>query len=373
MLVSIIIPTSNASDTIFEVLDSIRKQDYKEIEIIVVDNGSIDSTGEIVKKMKEEMNLPLRYMYFKDKLGHAGAINKGIEESKGDVILILHDDMVLGEENWISSMLKAIENDNVGIGSSLLVTPPEKLSKVNRVFSYIYILGWHRKIHGDIYKVPFSGLNNDMIKRKVIEKVGLPSNSYKFGMHDLDFSERVRRSGYDIILNPMVHVEHLLSFYQRSLKSHLKKAWQYGFPSFIILKRYKYLPNLDNLLFFLNFILFSLSFFLNFNFLFAISILFSVLTFPFEQPNFYGKKRYVLRSKKLIISYLIGLALFIISRNLFFLGVGGSLVAYRSISNSITSYRELKDPTISLAVLFLYPVWALINGFSLLVGIFKFL
>jgi len=65
-------------------------------------------------------------------------------------------------------------------------------------------------------EVLYSGLNKDLIRREVIEKVGLLVNSYKYGMHDIDFAERVRRAGYKIVLNPKGHVEHLLSYYQKS-------------------------------------------------------------------------------------------------------------------------------------------------------------
>ena len=374
-MLSIVIPTSNAEDTIGELLESIKAQDFHDdYEVIIIDNGSKDKTEEIVKKYID--HLPIRYYKYEEKLGHAGAINEGISKAKGEYILILHDDLVLGDRDWISVMLETVKKDErIGIASSLFITPVKKLrSTVNKIFSYIYILGWHDKVPNlPIMEVLYSGLNNDLIRREVIEKVGLLDNSYKYGMHDIDFAERVRRAGYKIILNPKVHVEHLLSYYQKSLKSHLFKAWQYGFPSAIILKRYKYLPNLDNLIYFLSVFFFLLSFFLPFYPLLFFVILLSLLTFPLEQPNFYKKNKYVIRAKKIAIGYLLGAIAYLIFHPLFFLAIGGSVILYRTVTSALISYKELRNLKVTLGVILLYPIWTLINGSSVLSGILKFI
>jgi len=75
-VLSIVIPASNAEDTIGELLESIKAQDFHDdYEVIIIDNGSKDKTEEIVKKYMD--HLPIRYYKYKEKLGHAGAINEG--------------------------------------------------------------------------------------------------------------------------------------------------------------------------------------------------------------------------------------------------------------------------------------------------------
>jgi GT2 family glycosyltransferase len=373
MLVSIVIPTSNGEATLPEVLNSISIQDYKNIEVIIIDNGSKDNTESIVRKFSKEVDFPVKYFKYENKLGHAGAINEGIKRASGDFILILHDDMKLGESNWISSMLKLFERNDIGVSSSLLITSPYRLSGINKVFAYIYILGWHKIVDIPIQEVYFTGLNNDIIRREVIEKIGKLDNSYPYSMHDIDFSEKVRRLGYKIVLNPKVHVEHLLSSYQRSLKSHLLKAWQYGFPSVLILKRYKYLPNLDNFLFFIFIIIFLLSFFIRFDILLFTSLIISLLTLPLEQPNFYRKNRLRIRGEKTTIGYILAILFSLIYKNLFFLILGGSIIAFRALKNSMESYRELNELKISIQVILFYFIWSFINGFAVFAGMFKFL
>ena len=49
-LVSVIIPTFNRADLVKETLESVREQTYRPLEVVVVDDGSVDNTGEVVEK-----------------------------------------------------------------------------------------------------------------------------------------------------------------------------------------------------------------------------------------------------------------------------------------------------------------------------------
>jgi glycosyltransferase involved in cell wall biosynthesis len=166
-LVSVVIPTSNGAQTIGTVLESLASQDYQNIEIIIIDNGSTDNTEGVVKGFMGKSSRPVKYFKYPNKLGHAGAINEGIRKTSGDVIIVLHDDVVLCQRNWVSSMLEVLNKDNVGVASSLFVTDPDELSGINKVFAYIYILGWHKpNVNISTQEVLYTGLNNDVIKRR---------------------------------------------------------------------------------------------------------------------------------------------------------------------------------------------------------------
>jgi len=211
-LVSVIIPTSNGAQTIGTVLESLASQDYRNVEIIIIDNGSTDNTEGVVKSFMSRSSMPVKHFKYPNRLGHAGAINEGIRKASGDVIVVLHDDVVLCQRNWVSSMLEVLNKDNIGVASSLFVTDPDELSGINKVFAYIYILGWHKpNVNISTQEVLYTGLNNDAIKREVIGRVGLMDETYRYSTHDIDFSERVRRIGYKIILNPKVCARHILS------------------------------------------------------------------------------------------------------------------------------------------------------------------
>ena len=87
--VSVIVPLYNAREVIRETLDSIRSQTWTEYEIVVVDDGSTDGSGEIVQKFDGS----LRYIR-QENAGVAAARNRGIRESSGKYVALLdHDDL----------------------------------------------------------------------------------------------------------------------------------------------------------------------------------------------------------------------------------------------------------------------------------------
>ena len=88
-LVSIIIPVYNGEDYINDSIKSALEQTYKNIEIIVIDDGSTDKTKKICESFKNK----IKYI-FKENGGVSTALNLGIKESKGEYISWLsHDDL----------------------------------------------------------------------------------------------------------------------------------------------------------------------------------------------------------------------------------------------------------------------------------------
>ena len=103
-LVSIVIPVYNGANYVAEAIESALNQTYKNIEIIVVNDGSTDKTENIAKSYGDK----IKY-YYKDNGGVASALNLGIKESKGEYISWLsHDDIYF--ENKIERQIKELEN-----------------------------------------------------------------------------------------------------------------------------------------------------------------------------------------------------------------------------------------------------------------------
>ena len=88
MLVSVIVPCFNSELYLSECLQSITHQTYKNLEIIIVDDGSTDNTRAIVFAINDER---IKY-YYKDNGGHSSARNYGIEKSSGSIIGFLDSD-----------------------------------------------------------------------------------------------------------------------------------------------------------------------------------------------------------------------------------------------------------------------------------------
>ena len=104
-LVSVICPTRNGAGHLRAAIDSVLKQDYPRIELIVIDGASTDGTLEILAEYGGE----LRYVSEAD-LGQSDAINKGMDLAKGEILAWLNDDdqYVSGA---VSAAVEAFVND----------------------------------------------------------------------------------------------------------------------------------------------------------------------------------------------------------------------------------------------------------------------
>jgi len=90
-LVSVIIPTYNRADLLPRAIDSVLAQDYAHWELIVVDDGSTDSTKEVVAEIGSRCSRPILYLGA-DHRGPSAARNLGIERSRGDFVCFLDSD-----------------------------------------------------------------------------------------------------------------------------------------------------------------------------------------------------------------------------------------------------------------------------------------
>lgn len=108
-LVSIIIPTYNSENYIIDTLESIDKQNYKNWECIIVNDGSTDNTENVVFSYIE--NKPGKFIYhFQENTGLSGARNKGLALSKGEYVQFIDSDDILFEDK-IEIMMNYYNNN----------------------------------------------------------------------------------------------------------------------------------------------------------------------------------------------------------------------------------------------------------------------
>ena len=111
-LVSIIMPIYNVSDYLKRSLDSIVEQDYENLDIILVDDGSTDGSGDICDayRKKDSRILTLH----KENGGQASARNVGLQYSRGELIAFIDSDDVVSPE-YISRMLRVMQEKQCDI------------------------------------------------------------------------------------------------------------------------------------------------------------------------------------------------------------------------------------------------------------------
>lgn len=205
--VSIVIPSFNSAHTLGQAIEACLSQDYPKdrLEIIIVDDGSSDNIGEIVKGFGIKC---IR----QERSGPASARNLGWRNSKGDVVCFTDADCI-PENNWVSKLIEHCNMDNTGAvaGSYSIHSSPYLLDK----FVHYEIQERHSRMPDYINSF---GTYNVMIKRQVLEATGGFNPEYhEASGEDTDMSYRIIKSGYKIYFARDALVNH----------KNILKLWRY--------------------------------------------------------------------------------------------------------------------------------------------------
>jgi glycosyltransferase involved in cell wall biosynthesis len=140
---SIITVSYNSGNTIADTINSVKGQDYKNIEHVFIDGGSIDETLAIINKEKSVLN---KIISGADK-GIYDAMNKGIENSTGNIIGFLNSDDFYTDETIITKIMKVFEDQSIDCvySNTHLVSENDKSKVVRRWKSSEYTSGSFRK------------------------------------------------------------------------------------------------------------------------------------------------------------------------------------------------------------------------------------
>lgn len=123
MFLSIVVPTKNEEKYLPQLLESVKKQTFKDYEIILADNGSQDKTRSIAEKFGCRITgggLPAR------------GRNEGAKIAKGDILLFLDADVVLDDENFLKKSLDEFIERNLGFAAPFAETSSSK--KMDKLF-----------------------------------------------------------------------------------------------------------------------------------------------------------------------------------------------------------------------------------------------
>ncbi|MCC5929842.1 MAG: glycosyltransferase family 2 protein [Cyclobacteriaceae bacterium] len=213
-LVSVVILNYNQWKVTEELLLSIEKISYQNIELIIVDNASAQNPAEIVETKYPDVE----FIRSEINLGYAGGNNLGIEEARGEYIFILNNDTELAQD-CIERLLESFQkNKTAGIvcPKILFFDQPDTVqyagfTDIHQITGRNRSIGYLEKDNGQFDiggKTFFAHGAAMMIKREVIEKVGMLPELYFLYYEEMDFSMTVRRAGYDIYYEPSSVVYH---------------------------------------------------------------------------------------------------------------------------------------------------------------------
>jgi len=131
MKVSIITATNNSQKTVEDCIKSIREQEYQNIEHIIIDNKSTDSTLNIINRNKKNNNFIKLISEFDN--GIYDALNKGINHASGDIIGFLHSDDIFYNCHTIFDIVSFLKKNKYdGVYGNLQYVKKNNTNKVVR-------------------------------------------------------------------------------------------------------------------------------------------------------------------------------------------------------------------------------------------------
>lgn len=121
-LVSVIILTYNSQELIEKCIKCINEQDYKNFELIIVDNNSTDGTKDILENIKTK-NSNHKIIFNRENLGYNLGNQIGINNSDGEFVVFINPDSFL-DKSWLSNIIQVFEkNQNTMIANGIIKNP----------------------------------------------------------------------------------------------------------------------------------------------------------------------------------------------------------------------------------------------------------
>ncbi len=168
--ISVVIPSYNRAHCIEKAIDSVLEQNVDGIEIILVDDGSTDSTRELVQ---EKYGEKVRYFY-QENQGIPGARNTGIQNARGDYVAFLDSDDYWRQDKLRQQMALVAEHVEYGLVATCCakIQQDGSLKERNRQGKS----GWVLK---DLFRANFIRTSSVIIRRDCFDGVGLFDESLK--------------------------------------------------------------------------------------------------------------------------------------------------------------------------------------------------
>jgi GT2 family glycosyltransferase len=220
-LVSIVIPFRDKPDLLSLCVNSILDHSmYQNFEIVAVSNNSRSSETFSLIRALEEKSDRFRCIEFNEEFNFSRVVNFGVEQSAGDYLIILNNDIEVISWDWIEAMLEHAQRDEVGAVGAKLYYPNNTIQHAGIIIG----LGGYAGHSHKQAKASSSGYFNRlqtihnvsavtgaclMISRAKYEDIGgFDEESFKIAYNDVDFCLRLREKGLLNVFTPYAELYH---------------------------------------------------------------------------------------------------------------------------------------------------------------------
>jgi GT2 family glycosyltransferase len=214
-LASVIIPNWNGAHHLPTCLDSLRRQTYPHVEVVVVDNGSTDGSLELLAQDYPKV----RVLALGENRGFAGACNAGMEASQGELLVLLNNDTEV-DAAWLEEIAAAFLRDpEAGTVASkmLLFDQRDTFHTAGDFYRVDGIPGnrgvWQKdtgQYNREAYVFSACG-GSAAYRRAMLDQVGVLDEAFFFSCEDVDLAWRAQLAGWRCVYAPQAVVYHKLS------------------------------------------------------------------------------------------------------------------------------------------------------------------
>jgi len=190
---SVIVPAFNEAVNIERSVRSLDESDYPEFEVLVVDDGSTDGTGDLV----ERLDLPRTRVLRQENLGKPAALNHGIEEARHDIVVMVDADTVF-EPGTLRELVQPFRETDVGAvsGNTKVGNRGRLLGRWQHIE---YVMGFNldRRLYDVLRCMPTVPGAIGAFRREVLVDVGGVSGATL--AEDTDLTLAVGRAGWRVV------------------------------------------------------------------------------------------------------------------------------------------------------------------------------
>jgi GT2 family glycosyltransferase len=216
-MVSVIIVNYNGKDVIRDCLRSLEEQTFEDYEVILVDNGSTDGSGEYMEGVlrASPMAGKVKFSPLSENTGFAGGNLAGLKHAAGEYIALLNSDTE-PDRNWLLSLVEAMDGDAVtGICASRLIDVRTGLID-SAGDGYTMSLKGFKRGEGERESARFSRkeyvfgacAGAALYRRGMIEEIGFLDEDFFLIHEDTDLNFRAQLGGWKVLYVPEALVLH---------------------------------------------------------------------------------------------------------------------------------------------------------------------
>ncbi len=218
--ISIVIPNMDHIEDLEKAINSILKSSYKNYEIVVVENNSKNQeTFEYYEKIKkQDARIKVIKMEIKE-FNYSKIVNFGVENSEGEYIVLLNNDIEVITNDWLEQMLMYVQRKSVGICGAKLYFNDRSIQHAGVTIGIRGLAGHkYREIEeSDFTKNDSINYVQDlsavtaacfMVKKDLYNKLLGFDEKLAVAFNDVDFCLKVRKEKLLIVYNPFVELYH---------------------------------------------------------------------------------------------------------------------------------------------------------------------